>query len=71
MKTLLFWSKTDIAAALNVRAERIEDLLAQETKQHVGWKKGKQYFRQNQVFAIIKDLNPHWKDDFVDKILNP
>ena len=71
MKHLIFWSKTDIASAVNLRAERIADVLTESTKQSVGWRKGKQYFKQNQVFEIMKDLNPHWKDDFIEAMINP
>jgi hypothetical protein len=68
---LLFWSKADIAAAIDVNPRYLDCYLSEEIKTAVNWQKGRQQFNQSQVFTIIKSLNSRWSDDFIGELIDP
>ena len=57
-RTLVLWSKTDIATALNISHEQLNLYVSQKAKDCVEWKRGQQRFRDSEVLEILKDLFP-------------
>lgn len=57
-KTLVLWSKTDIATALNISHEQLNLYVSDKAKKSVDWQKGQMRFRDAQVLEILKDLFP-------------
>lgn len=66
-KNLIGWNKTDIAVMLGVSPKKVETMLSQSLKDKIGWTKGKQIFRQIEVYELVKDLFPMFEQE---RILN-
>ena len=64
---LISWNKTDIAVMLGVTSKKVESMLSDEVKNKVGWTKGKQTFKQPDVFYLVQDLYPMFSEE---RILN-
>ncbi len=57
-KKKVFWNKTDIMTPLGGLGKELENLISDEVKQKIGFKKGQQKFRDIEVFTIYKDMYP-------------
>lgn len=54
----VFFSKTDIMSSIGGLGKELEFLISDTVKQKVGFKKGRQKFRDVDVFLIYKDMYP-------------
>ena len=68
-KSIYKWSKTDISSLFDVRATILDHIIPEETRNEVGWTKGKQYFTQKQVFKILRSLNDLWSDRHIYELM--
>lgn len=68
-KTLILWSKTDIATAINCSHEQLNYYLSDKVKKEVNWKYGQQRFRDIEVLAMLKDLFPAKSDAEIRHII--
>ena len=57
-----YWFKTTICTMIGVTTDILEDLISDETKKAVDWKKGIQKFKDGAVILILKDLFPAKND---------
>ena len=65
----VFFSKTDIMSALGGVGKELEFLISQEVKLKVGFKKGRQKFRDVDVFLIYKDMYPLKSDSEIKQMI--
>ncbi len=68
-KRKIVFSKTDIVSAIGGLTRDLESLLSDETKQKVNFKKGRQNFKDLEVFAIYKDLFPLKNDSEIKELI--
>lgn len=55
-KAVLRWNKQMIAEMLGVELSDLNYCMSKETIEAVEWKKGQQYFYDNQVYTIVKNF---------------
>jgi hypothetical protein len=51
---ILLWTKQDIATILGIEYYVLKRHIPEKIKKEIGWKAGVQYFRDIEVFAILK-----------------
>lgn len=68
---LLKFNKSDIASMLNVNLQELNKYLPEEIKKELSWTKGVQYFRDVEVFRVLKYFKGLLSDEEIKKIIYP
>lgn len=69
MKHKVFWNKTDIATMINISHHSLAGYLSDSCKEQVGFKGGKQRFRDNEVLIMLKDMFPAKNDAEIRRMI--
>ncbi len=63
------FNKTDIASICGIDPRNLEDYLSEQVKKQVEWKSGKCYFKDINVFEILKDIYPLKEDAEIKSLI--